>query len=168
MSVSNIFFSLWRKVSMPFLAITLIVCYFTFPDDVAVHHTSSGRPDDFISKQDFFYIAFGTIIVFNFLLNLLKSQVLRLNFAQLNQKSLWAKNTDALRQLLTTWFDVFIAVINTYMIFFLLALNRVNRSEDQKLDINYDWFVLAGAVILLVVIFYLPVKLLYTNPETKE
>lgn len=153
---------------MPFLAITLIVCYFTFPDDVAIHHTSSGRPDDFISKQDFFYIAFGIIILFNFLLNLLKTQVLKLNFTQLNQNSVWTKNTDALKQLLTTWFDVFIAVLNSYMILFLLALSRVNSSEDQRLDINYDWFVAAGAVVLLVVIFYLPIKLLYTNPETKE
>jgi len=153
---------------MPFLAITLIVCYFTFPDDVAVNHTSSGRPDDFISKQDFFYISFGIIIIFNFLLNLLKTQVLKLNFKQLNQNSAWAKNTDALKTLLTTWFDVFIAVINSYMILFMLALSRVNSSKDQRLDINYDWFVAAGAVVLLAVIFYLPVKLLYTNPETKE
>ena len=70
MSVTHIFFNLWRRVSMPFLAITLIICYYTFPENVAIHHTSSGRPDDFMDRQNLFYIAFGIIIVLNFLLNL--------------------------------------------------------------------------------------------------
>ena len=153
---------------MPLLAITLIICYFTFPDDVAVHHTSSGRPDDFISKQSFFYIAFGFIIALNFLLNLLRIQVQKINFAKLNANSIWAKNADALKPLLEAWFNAFIAVVNSFLVCFLIALSRINRAEDQKLDINYDWFILGGAVVFLIVLFYLPIRLLYTNPATKE
>lgn len=168
MSISHIFFNFWRKVSMPLLAVTLIICYFTFPDNVAVHHTSSGRPDGYIDRQDFFYISFGVIIVFNLLLNLLKNQVEKLNFAQINPNSVWAKDSDALKKLLNSWFDAFIALVNTYMVFALIALSRINRTEDQKLDINYDWFVMAGAALLLIIIFYLPIRLLYTNPSSKE
>ena len=153
---------------MPLLAITLIICYFTFPDNVAVHHTSSGRPDDFIDKQNLFYIAFGFIIGLNFLLNLLRTQVQKINFAQLNANSVWAKDKEALKYLLEAWFNAFIATINTYMVFFLIALNRINRTEDQKLDINYDWLIVAGAVVLLIVVFYLPIRLLYTTPAARE
>ncbi|GAB3524671.1 hypothetical protein GCM10027442_52950 [Emticicia fontis] len=153
---------------MPLLAITLVVCYFTFPDGVAIHYTSSGRPDDFIDKQDFFYIAFGLIIGLNFLLNLLRTQVQKINFAKLNANSVWAKDPEALKNLLESWFNAFIAVINTFMVFFLIALSRINRTEDQKLDINYDWLIIGGAVALLIVLFFLPIRLLYTNPATKE
>jgi uncharacterized membrane protein len=153
---------------MPLLAIILFICYFTFPDNVAVHHTSSGRPDDFMDKQNLFYIAFGVIIGINFLFNLLRTQVQKINFAQLNVNSVWAKDPDALKHLLEAWFNAFIAVINSFMIVFLIALNRINRTEEQKLDINYDWVIVGGAVVLLIVLFYLPIRLLYTNPATKE
>lgn len=153
---------------MPLLAITLIICYFTFPDDVAVHHTSSGRPDDFISKQTFFYVAFGFIIGLNFLLNLLRTQVQKINFARLNANSVWAKDKEALKYLLEAWFSAFIAVINSFLVCFLIALSRINRAEGQKLDINYDWLILGGGIVLLIVLFYLPIRLLYTNPATKE
>lgn len=153
---------------MPVLAITLIICYFTLPDDVAIHHTSSGRPDDFISKQTFFYVSFGFIIGLNFLLNLLRTQVQKIDFARLNPASAWAKDSEALKHLLEAWFNAFIAVVNSFLIVFLIALNRINRTEDQKLDINYDWVIVGGAVVLLIVIFYLPIRLLYTNPATKE
>ena len=168
MSIAHIFFSFWRKVSMPVLAVTLIVCYFIFPDDVAIHHTSSGRPDDYISKQDFFYVAFAIIIGLNFLLNLLRTQVQKINFAKLNANSTWVKEPETLKNLLEAWFNAFIAVINSFMVVFLIALNRINRTEDQKLDINYDWVIVGGAVVLLIVLFYLPIRLLYTNPATKE
>jgi hypothetical protein len=153
---------------MPVLAITLIICYFTFPDDVAIHHTSSGRPDDFISKQTFFYVSFGFIIGLNFLLNLLRTQIQKIDFARLNANSAWAKDPEALKYLLEAWFNAFIAVVNSFLIVFLIALNRINRTEDQKLDINYDWVIVGGAVVLLIVLFYLPIRLLYTNPAAKE
>ncbi len=153
---------------MPALAITLVVCYFIFPDDVAIHHTSSGRPDDFISKQDVFYIAFAIIIGLNLLLNLLRTQVQKINFAQLNANSAWAKNPEALKNLLEAWFNALIAVINSFMLVFLIALNRINRTEDQKLDINYDWVIVGGAVALLIVLFFLPIRLLYTSPASEE
>ncbi|MBA4850736.1 hypothetical protein [Emticicia sp. BO119] len=167
MSISHIFFSFWRKVSMPVLAITLIVCYFIFPDNVAIHHTSSGRPDDFISKQNLFYVAFGFIIGLNFLLNLLRTQIQKINFEKLNTNSVWAKESDTLKHLLEAWFNAFIAVMNSFMIIFLIALNRINRTEDQRLDLNYDWVIIGGAIALLIVLFYLPIRLLYTNPTTR-
>lgn len=168
MSVTHIFFNLWRRVSMPLLAITLIICYFTFPDNVAIHHTSSGRPDDFIDKQNLFYIAFALIIGLNFLLNLLRTQIQKIDFAKLNANSTWAKDPEALKNLLEAWFNTFIAIINTFMVLFLIALSRINRTEDQKLDINYDWLLVGGAVVLLIILFYLPIRLLYTSPATKE
>ena len=168
MSISYIFFNFWKKLSLPILAITLIVCYFTFPDEVAVHHTDQGQPDGFLDKQSLFYITAGVIVGFNFLLNLLRTQVQKIDFSKLNTNSVWAKESVTLKSLLEGWFNAFIAIINTYLMFSLIALSRINRTEGQVLDINYNWLLIAGLAILMAVIFYLPLKLLYTNPEPES
>jgi hypothetical protein len=168
MSISNIFFNFWRKASMPLLVIILMISYFTLPDNAAIHHDEKGNPDGFLDKQKFFYIACGVIIVFNFLLNLLRTEVQKIDFEKLNPTSIWAKNRESLNHLLEGWFNAFIAVINTYIVFVLIGLRRINSSDGQKLDFNYNWLLIAGFVLLMLLIFFLPMKLLFTNPSKEE
>lgn len=168
MSISNVYFNFWRRISMPLLVVTLVVCYFTLPDNAAVHHDEKGNPDGFIDKQTFFYVACGVVIGFNFLLNLLKTQIQKVDFAKLNPTSIWANNRESLNALLEGWFNAFIAVVNTFIIFSLVALKRVNATDGQKLDVNYNWLLIAGLVLLMLLIFFLPFKILYTNPEKAE
>ena len=104
----------------------------------------------------------------NLLLNLLRTQIQKINFAKLNINSAWAANPVALRNLLDAWFSALITFMNAFMIVFLIALNRINRTEDQHLDINYDWVTVGGAIALLIILFYLPIRLLYTNPAKAE
>ena len=153
---------------MPILVISLITCYFALPDNAAVHHDENGNPDGFIDKQTFFYITSGVIIGFNFLLNLLKIQVKKVDFAKLNPTSIWAKDRESLNALLEGWFNAFVAVVNTFIIFSLVALKRVNATDGQKLDMNYNWLLIIGLVILMFIIFFLPIKILYSNPEKEE
>jgi ABC-type transport system involved in cytochrome bd biosynthesis fused ATPase/permease subunit len=168
MSISNVYFNFWRKASMPILVISLVTCYFNFGDNVAVHHDTKGNPDGYIGKETFFYVACGVVIAFNFLLNLLKTQIQKIDFEKLNPASIWAKNAEELNALLETWFNAFIALVNTFIIFALMALKRVNAADGQKLDMNYNWLLIAGLAILMILIFYLPIKLLYTNPEKED
>ncbi len=165
MSISNVYFNFWRKASMPILVISLITCYFTLPDNAAIHHDAQGNPDGFIDKQTFFYVACGVVIGFNFLMNLLKAQVQKVDFSKLNPASIWAKDRQALNALLEGWFNAFIAIVNTFIIFSLVALKRINATDGQKLDFNYNWLLIVGLVLLMVLIFFLPIKLLYTNPS---
>jgi uncharacterized membrane protein len=168
MSISNVYFNFWRKASMPLLVITLTVCYFTLPDNTAVHHDAQGNPDGFIDKQTFFYASCAVVIGFNFLMNLLKNQVQKVDFAKLNPASIWAKNRPELNTLLEGWFNAFIAIVNTFIIFSLIGLKRINASDGQKLDINYNWLLIVGLALLLILIFFLPIKILYTNPKENE
>ncbi len=167
MSISSVFFNFWRKASMPILVAALMLCYFNLPDNAAIHHNSSGDPDVYIDKQDFFYIALAVIIIFNFLLNLLRTSVQKVDFVKLNPASIWANNAKNLNELLESWFNAFIAVANTYLAFVLLGLKRVNATLGQKLDFNYNWLLLAGLVLLMVLLFFLPIRLLFSNPSEK-
>jgi hypothetical protein len=168
MSISNVYFNFWRKISMPLLVVSLVVCYFTLPDNTAIHHDEKGNPDGFIDKQTFFYITCAVIIGFNFLMNLLKTEVQKLDFAKLNPVSLWANKPEALNGMLEGWFNAFIAIVNTFIIFSLVALKRVNATDGQKLDINYNWLLIVGLLLLLILIFSLPIRLLYSNPSEPE
>lgn len=152
---------------MPLLVLSLAVCYFTLPDNTAIHHDANGNPDGFIDKQTFFYIAFAVIIGFNFLMNLLKTEAQKVDFAKLNPVSIWAKNRESLNAMLEGWFNAFIAIINTFIIFSLVALKRVNATDGQKLDINYNWLLIIGLALLIIIIFALPIRLLFTNPSEK-
>ena len=153
---------------MPILVIALITCYFTLPDNAAVHHDEKGKPDGFVDKQAFFYIACGVVIGFNFLVNLLRTQVQKIDFLKLNPASIWAKNRESLNALLEGWFNAFVAVVNTFIIFSLVALKRVNATDGQQLDFNYNWLLIAGFVLLMILIFFLPIKILYTNPSEEQ
>lgn len=168
MSISNVFFNFWRKASMPLLVVALMLCYFTMPDNAAVHHDEKGNPDGFIDKQSFFYIVFGVIIAFNFLLNLLKTQVLKINFAKLNPASIWAKNPVELNAVIEGWFNAFVAIVNTFMVFALIGIRRINATDGQILDFNYNWFLIAGLALLIILIFFLPFRILFTNPSEEN
>jgi hypothetical protein len=165
MSISNVFFNFWRKASMPLLVVALMLCYFTMPDNAAIHHDERGNPDGFIDKQTFFYFTFAIVIVFNFLLNLLKTQVLKIDFAKVNPLSIWAKNPEKLSGLFEAWFNAFVATTNTFIAFVLIGLRRINGTDGQKLDFDYNWVLIVGLVLLIILIFFLPLRLLFSNPS---
>ena len=150
---------------MPLLVIALMLCYFTLPDNAAIHHDEKGNPDGFIDKQTFFYFTFGIIIAFNFLLNLLKTQVLKINFAKVNPLSDWAKNPQKLNSLIEGWFNAFVAITNTFIAFVLIGLRRINGTDGQKLDFDYNWLLLVGFGLLIGLIFFLPLRLLFSKPS---
>ncbi len=164
MSISQIFFSFWRKISLPFLSLVLIVIYITLPDNIAIHHDEKGEPDGYTNKQALFFTVLSIGLFFNFLTILLKNQILKIDFSKFNIQSAWIKS-DETKPMISTWFDVFIAFINSFMALTLIAVNRINHGREQKLDINYNWFLIGGAIILMILIFYLPLRLLFTNPK---
>jgi len=164
MSISHVFFSFWRKLSLPFLTIALLIIYVTFPDNVAVHHNEAGNPDRFMSKQDVFYVFVAVAGIFNLLVLSLKATIKKLDFAKLNVESPWTKS-EGLSPMIQAWFDAFIAIVNSFLAIVLIAISRINRTDGQVLDINYNWVLIGGAIILMILIFYLPVRLLFTKPS---
>lgn len=166
--LSNIFFKFWRILSLPFLAITFIINYVTLPDTIAIHHTELGLPDGFVGKETFFYSGFAIIIIFNLLINLLKSQALKLDYLKLKPTSEWAKNTDQLKAVVEGWMDAIIAYINSFLAIVLIALNRINRGDGQKLDLNYNIIIMIAAALFVFILVFLPIRLLYTSPKEES
>ena len=164
MSLEQVFFRFSRMFSLPLVVIALLFCYYTLPDSVAIHHSNLGKPDGFISKETFYYIVVGIILIFNFIINPIKSAFLKLPDSAFPQNNPWAMNREALNRTFEAWCNLFVGLINSYIIISIIALNRINRNEGQALDINYNWVLLLGAVLLILLLFYLPYKLLYTKP----
>lgn len=163
--MTGVFFKFWRRVSLFFVLATLVFCYSTLPEDVAVQHNEFGRATGYIDKSTLFYIVGGIIIVFNLLMGLMKNATIQVDFLKLNPTSIWAQAKESLENLLVRWFDGFMGTINTILVFILLGLNGVNRQIDQALDRDYSLVLLAMGILVLIAIFFLPIKLLFTNPR---
>lgn len=166
--MTNIFFNFWRKGGFALALATVLFCYATLPDDIAVTHTETGLPDGFVSKEKFFYVAAGVLLGFNLLLGALRDQLIKVDFAKLNPVSKWASQPKKLHDFLKTWFNSFLAFVNTFLVFVLLGLYNVNSNKGQRLDFNYDWLMLFGIAVMLLILFFLPFKLLYTNPPSDD
>lgn len=166
--MTNIFFGFWRKAGFAMALATILFCYSTFPESVAITHAETGEPTGYISNQAFFYWSAGILLAFNLLLIALRDQLLKLDFQRVNPVSEWAKQPKKLAALLKGWFDGFLAFVNTYLVFVLLGLYNVNSNRGQKLDMNYNWIMIFGVAVLIFILFFLPLKLLYTNPSTEN
>lgn len=164
----GIFFNFWSKVFFVLSIMTMLFCYTTMPDSVAVSHTEWGKANGFISLQSFFYIASGVILGINVLFWALRDQIIKIDFAKLYPNSQWAANKIALSALIKNWINAFLAFVNTYLVFALLGLYNINSTPDQHSDFNYNWLLLIGVVFMLIILFSLPLLLLYTNPKTEE
>ncbi|MGR3811506.1 hypothetical protein [Jiulongibacter sp. NS-SX5] len=151
--------------SLAIVLIMLMLCYIQLPDSIAITHNEIGRPTAFIDKQNFFYVGVAVIVGLYLLFGLLKNSLVKADFSKLNPQSTWAKAPEKLKNLLGGWSDVFLAVINVYLLFTLLAIKETNSEASQNLFRNYDWFLIAGAVALIIMIFYVPLKLLFTDPK---
>ncbi len=165
--MTNISLKIFRLASLAIVLIVLMLDYVQLPDSIAVTHNSSGRPIGFMDKQNFFYIATAVIVGLTVVFGLLKSALLSADFKKLNPASKWANNPEELKGLFLVWSDVSLILINVYLIFTLLGLKSVNLNTNQTLDRDYNWFIILGAVLLIVIIFYLPIRLLFTDPKEK-
>ncbi|MBK9511828.1 MAG: hypothetical protein IPO04_21560 [Cytophagaceae bacterium] len=150
------------------LTVVVLFCYANLPESIAINFDSKGNPVGFISQQQFFYWTAGLIFFVNFLVSLLRNSLIKLNFKALNPESAWANHPEATKNLISTWFNAFLAIINTFLIFVVLGINNINSDQSQRLDFNYNWFIIGGAALLLIIIFWLPVRLLFTNPPQED
>ncbi|MCA0364083.1 MAG: hypothetical protein LCH67_08565 [Bacteroidetes bacterium] len=164
----NIFFRFWKIGSFLLLTVVVLFCYANLPEKIAINFDDNGNPVGFVSQQQFFYWTAGVIFFINFLVSLLKNAIIKLNFKALNPNSLWANQPQATTSLISTWFNAFLAIVNTFLIFVVLGINNINSDKNQMLDFNYNWFIIGGAALLLIIIFWLPVRLLFTNPPSED
>jgi uncharacterized membrane protein YjjP (DUF1212 family) len=64
------------------------------------------------------------------------------------------------------WLNFLPAFINTFLILVLRAILTLN--DDRSFNTSYTYLLVVGVALTLAWLFYLPVKLLYTNPSVIE
>jgi uncharacterized membrane protein len=166
--VISIFFRFWRIVASLLLTVVLLFCYTNLPESIAYRFDTAGKPSHFIDKQTFFYFSAGLLFFLNILVLLLKSALIKLDFSKINAQLSWPKYPEQLRAQIKGSFDAFLALLNTYFIFVLTGLNNINGRRDQSLDFDYSLLTVVGSILLIILVFYLPLRLLFTEPRAES
>ncbi len=166
--IFNVFFRLWRIVSTILLTVNLMFSYIRLPENIAFVFDQAGKPAAFTDKQGFFYWTAGIIFLLNVITLYLKSTIETVDFKKVYPHSLWANAGSHLKNQISTWFNALLAIINTYLIFVILGLGNINARKDQSLDFDYNKLLMGGAVVLLFMLFYLPLRLLFSNPPSEK
>lgn len=168
MKIGTFFFKVWRWASVLLVIGALVWTYSLFPEMVAVDFSDTGLAERYVNKEHIFYIVMGLFLVNNVLIAGLVKQIPNMDAAYLPilKRDVWAKHREELNEHLTNWLFCLMAVINTIMGFSLFALATIN-SDNFKMDVfDFSWIYYVG-MALLIVVFLLPVRLLWT-PVPKD
>lgn len=146
----------------------LVWTYSLFPDMVAVDFSESGLAEKYIGKDQIFYIMMALFLVNNVLISGLVRHVPKMHVDHLPilKKEIWANHREALNEQLVNWIYCVIASINSVMAFSLFALATINSSQ-YKLDVfDFAWVFYLG-LALMIIVFLLPLRLMWT-PDPEE
>lgn len=164
MTITQVFFRIWKAASLPLLVATLLICYFNLPDQVAIHFSDKGQPNGFINKQELFYWAVAIIMLVNLLMSAFGRSLTKLLQKAIPKNLVWSQSPIQTLKVSEGWTNGLTAILNTFLILCLVALNKVNGEENQLLTFNFNWILIVTAILFMLILFYLPYKILYTKP----
>ena len=168
MSIEYFVSRVGRYLSIFAFIIVLLFTYRGLPDDVGVHFGADGRGDGFLPKNQVFYL-FGTIMFsLNILVVLLVSNVKKLpptTFKSIPNKD-WLQDPTQLIGVVINWLNFLPTIINVFLLLALRALLALN--DERSFNTDYSYLLVVGAVFLMIWLFYLPIRILYTKPKIVE
>jgi uncharacterized membrane protein len=165
MSIEYFFSRVWRYLSIVAFVMVLLFTYRGLPDPTAVHFGADGRGDATLPKNQVFYLFGGLMLALNIIVVVLVNNVQKLPiqaFSWIPNKK-WLADRQQLVTVLANWLNFLPAIVNTFLLLILRALLALNDERTYKTD--YTYLLVLGVVLLLIWIFYLPIRLLYTNPK---
>ena len=169
MKVGTFVIKIWRWLSVFLVIGALVWTYSVFPDMVAVDFSNTGLAEKYVGKENVFYIVMGLFLVNNVVISGLAKQIPNVDPEHLPiiNRKIWAQHRTDLNEHLINWLFCLVAVINTIIGFSLFALATIN-STQYKLDVfDFSWLYYAS-ITLMVLVFLLPLRLLFTPaPEDK-
>ncbi len=168
MSIEFFISRTWRYLSILAFVLVLLFTYRGLPDPTAVHFGPNGRGDGFLPKNQVFNLFAGVMFVFNILSILLANSVKRIPVKALswvpNKK--WLAAGDELKASIVNWLNFLPAIVNTFLLMILRALLILNDERTFRTD--YTYLLVIGIAAMMAWLFYLPIKLLFTNPKIVE
>lgn len=168
MSIEFFISRVWRYLSIAAFVIILLFTYRGLPDPTAVHFGDNGRGDGFLPKNEVFYLFGSIMFAFNILVMLLINSVKKLTasaFQWIPNKK-WLIDRKQLNEALVNWLNFLPAIVNTFLLLILRALLALN--DERTFNTDYTYLLIIGIVAIMIWIFYLPIKLLYTSPDVVE
>lgn len=169
MKVTTFAIKIWRWASLLFVIGALVWTYSLFPEMVAVDFSDTGLAERYLDKEHVFYIVMGLFLLNNVVITGLARHIPHVDPLHLPiiKRKVWAEHREELSEHLTNWLFCLVAVINTIIGFSLLSLATIN-STSYKMDVfDFSWLYYAG-IILILVVFLLPLRLLWPPvPEDK-
>ncbi|MCE7073189.1 MULTISPECIES: hypothetical protein [Dyadobacter] len=169
MKVTTFVIKVWRWMSLILVIGALVWTYSVFPQTVAVDFSDNGLAEKYLEKEHIFYIVMALFLLNNVLITGLARHIPKVDPMHLPilNKKVWAQHREALNEHLINWLYCLVAVINTIIGMSLFALATVN-SQQYKLDVfDFSWLYYVG-LGLMIIVFLLPLRLLWTPaPEDK-
>ncbi|SKC17740.1 hypothetical protein [Dyadobacter psychrophilus] len=169
MKVTTFGIKVWRWLSLVLVIAALVWTYSVFPQTVAVDFSDNGLAEKYLEKEHIFYIVMALFLLNNVLITGLARHIPNVDPMHLPilNKKVWAQHREELNEHLINWLYCLVAVINTIIGMSLFALATIN-SQQYKLDVfDFSWLYYAG-LGLMIIVFLLPLRLLWTpTPEDK-
>jgi hypothetical protein len=78
----------------------------------------------------------------------------------------WLNDRKQLIEVISNWLNFLPMIVNTFLLLILRALLALN--DERTFNTDYTYLLIMGVILLLIWIFYLPVRLLYTSPKIVE
>lgn len=168
MSIEYFISRVGRYLSIFAFIIVLLFTYRGLPDAVGVHFGADGRGDGFLPKNQVFYLFGAIMFSLNILIVLLVSNVKKLPitaFKSIPNKD-WLKAPKQFIGVLINWINFLPTIINVFLLLALRALLALN--DERSFNTDYSYLLVLGVVFLLIWLFYLPIRILYTKPKIEE
>jgi uncharacterized membrane protein len=168
MSIEYFISRVGRYLSIFAFVLVLLFTYRGLPDPAAVHFGTNGRGDGFLPKNQVFYL-FGSIMFgLNILVVLLVNATNKLPITAFSwiPNKVWLKDRNQLISAIANWLNFLPIFINIFLILILRALLALN--DERTFNTDYTYLLVLGIGFILIWLFYLPIKILYTKPDVVE
>lgn len=142
---------LWILSMLGFLGV-LLATYVQLPDPVEISTLDNGRPDYYVEREPYFYIAFGVMLFLNVCLLVGGNLFIHVSPSfPFPMKKFWLQNKDTqkvLKGIFKGWFRGIAFCLNLFMMVILTIIFNYN---DPDFNFEYLDFFLAPAGILTVI-----------------
>jgi hypothetical protein len=146
----KIFKFLWVISALIFFA-ALLLSYAFLPENVAVSASERGIPEEFISKETFFYIALAVFVV----INLLGSAFLRILNGVSSSSGMYFRSEN-FKENITSWFAGFVGIVNIFLATGGTYIALFNNQGDYQIG-QFNWLIYLAPVLLLLSLVWLVV-----------
>ncbi len=142
------------------LSFLLYILYY-LPDQIAIHYNSSGIPDNFLSRDAFFYVFASFILLLNVVLSLIGRLIPGLPAQVLSVPSHWLADAFTREELMYTlrnWLNSLATALNVFLIMLLFVTLRLHTNQKVFLS-DFTWVLFVGVAIVIGWVVYLFVRL---------